>query len=125
GRTQTDTDEQGLVIVDAETRRRCGEGEVGEIWLRGASVAGGYWGRPELTEEAFRAVTAEGEGPFLRTGDLGFLRGVDLYVAGRLKDLIIMQGRNHYPQDIELKVEKSHPALRPGCGADFAVEAGQ
>jgi len=124
GRTRTDTDGQELVIVDPESLRRCAEGEVGEIWLRGASVAGGYWGRPELTESAFRAATAAGEGPFLRTGDLGFLHGGDLYVAGRLKDLIIIRGRNHYPQDIELTVELSHPVLRPGCGAAFAVEEG-
>ncbi len=124
GRTRTDTDGHGLEIVDPERRRRCWAGEVGEIWLRGPSVAGGYWGLPELTESAFRARTAEGEGPFLRTGDLGFLHGGELYVAGRLKDLIIIRGRNHYPQDIELTVEKSHPALRPGCVAAFAVESG-
>ncbi len=124
GRPVPGPDGQKVVIVDPETSRRCAEEEVGEIWLRGPSVAGGYWGRPELTESAFRASTAEGEGPFLRTGDLGFRHRGNLYVAGRLKDLIIIRGRNHYPQDIEVTVEKSHPALRPGCSAAFAVEAG-
>jgi amino acid adenylation domain-containing protein len=113
-----------VAVVEPETLRRCSPGEVGEIWLRGASVADGYWGRPELTESAFRARTADGGGPFLRTGDLGFLHRDDLYVAGRLKDLLIIRGRNHYPQDVELTVEKSHPALRPGCGAAFGVESG-
>ncbi len=111
-----------VAIVDAESLARLGEDAVGEIWLQGASVTGGYWSRLELTEGSFHAVTAEGDGPYLRTGDLGFLHGGDLYVAGRLKDLIIIRGRNHYPQDIELTVEKSHPALRPGCCAAFPVE---
>ncbi|HBY79455.1 MAG TPA: AMP-dependent synthetase, partial [Cyanobacteria bacterium UBA11148] len=62
------------------------------------------------------------EGPFLRTGDLGFVQNDELFITGRLKDLIIIRGRNHYPQDIELTVEQSHPALRPGCGAAFTVE---
>ncbi|HVR99989.1 MAG TPA: fatty acyl-AMP ligase, partial [Thermoanaerobaculia bacterium] len=87
-----------VAIVEPESLARRGEDEVGEIWLRGASVTGGYWSRPELTEASFQAATAEGDGPYLRTGDLGFLRGGDLYVAGRLKDLIIIRGRNHYPQ---------------------------
>ncbi|HEV8581878.1 MAG TPA: amino acid adenylation domain-containing protein [Thermoanaerobaculia bacterium] len=124
GRPQPGGDGHEVAIVDPETLRRRAPGEVGEIWLRGPSVAGGYWSRPELTKDAFQARTAEGEEPFLRTGDLGFLHGGDLYVAGRLKDLVIIRGRNHYPQDIELTVEKSHPALRPGCGAAFAVERG-
>ncbi len=111
-----------VAIVDAESLARRGADEVGEIWLRGPSVTGGYWSRLELTEGSFQAATAEGEGPYLRTGDLGFLHGGDLYVAGRLKDLIIIRGRNHYPQDLELTVEKSHPALRPGCCAAFPVE---
>jgi acyl-CoA synthetase (AMP-forming)/AMP-acid ligase II len=83
----------------------------------------GYWENPEETERTFGARLAEsGRGPFMRTGDLGFLMDGELYVTGRLKDLIIIRGRNHYPQDIELTVEKSHPALRPGHGAAFAVE---
>src|ERR1044071_351010 len=89
----------------------------------GSSVAQGYWNRPEQTEQTFHAyVLTSGEGPFLRTGDLGFLKDGELFVTGRLKDLIIIRGRNHYPQDIELTVERSHPALRPGCGAAFSVD---
>src|ERR1044071_5083136 len=88
----------------------------------GSSVAQGYWNRPEQTEQTFHAyVLTSGEGPFLRTGDLGFLKDGELFVTGRLKDLIIIRGRNHYPQDIELTVERSHPALRPGCGAAFSL----
>jgi amino acid adenylation domain-containing protein len=115
--------DQRVVIADPETCARRGDDEVGEIWVQGPSVARGYWKRPEETEKTFGARLKEtGEGPFLRTGDLGFLRGGELYVTGRLKDLIIIRGRNHYPQDIELTAERSHAALRPGCGAAFSVE---
>ena len=122
GRAVPAPEGQDVAIVDPETRRRRGPGEVGEIWIAGPSVARGYWSRPEATEATFRAFTEDGEGPFLRTGDLGFLDGAELYVTGRAKDLIIVRGRNLYPQDVELTVEKSHPALRPGCGAAFSVE---
>ncbi|RME88184.1 MAG: fatty acyl-AMP ligase [Anaerolineae bacterium] len=108
-------------IVNPETKQLCAPDEVGEIWVRSDSVAMGYWNRPEETKEAFHAYTDNGEGPYLRTGDLGFLLNGDLYITGRIKDMIIVQGRNFYPQDIELTVEKSHPAVRPGCGAAFAV----
>ncbi len=111
-----------VVIAEPETGARLPEGRVGEIWVGGGSVAGGYWDRPEVTAETFDATTRDGEGPYLRTGDLGFLDGGELFITGRLKDLIIIRGSNHYPQDIELTVERSHPALRPGCGAAFAVE---
>ncbi|MGZ3461840.1 MAG: condensation domain-containing protein, partial [Archangium sp.] len=111
-----------LLVVEPTSRARCAEGTVGEIWLAGPSVAQGYWQRPEETTNTFLAHTAEGQGPFLRTGDLGVFQHGELFVTGRLKDLIIIRGRNHYPQDIELTVEKSHPALRPGCVAAFAVE---
>jgi amino acid adenylation domain-containing protein len=115
---------QELAIVDPESRQRCPPGRVGEIWLAGESVAHGYWRRPAATAELFRARLAEepAAGPFLRTGDLGFLRNGELFVTGRLKDLIILAGRNLYPQDVELLAERAHPALRPGCGAAFAVE---
>ena len=112
-----------ILIVDPETLTACPADKVGEIWVSGASVAQGYWNRPEETEQAFNAYLADtGEGPFLRTGDLGFLQEGELFVTGRIKDVIIIRGQNHYPQDIELTVEKSHPALRPGFGAAFAVE---
>ncbi|HEV2852271.1 MAG TPA: amino acid adenylation domain-containing protein [Thermoanaerobaculia bacterium] len=112
-----------LLVVDPESGVPRAPGEVGEIWIAGPAVAAGYWGLPEATAESFGARTADGDGPWLRTGDLGFLGpGNELFVTGRSKDLIILRGRNHYPQDIELTVERSHPALRPGCGAAFAVE---
>ncbi|HET7288707.1 MAG TPA: AMP-binding protein, partial [Pyrinomonadaceae bacterium] len=115
---------QQIVTVHPDTLVECAPGEVGEIWVKGTSVAQGYWRKPELTEETFRArLASTREGPFLRTGDLGFIDEGELFVTGRLKDLVIIRGFNHYPQDIELTVEKCHRALRPGCGAAFAVEA--
>lgn len=90
-----------LEIVNPQTRQPCNEGEVGEIWLAGPSVAQGYFGRPDATEQIFRAQTASGQGPFLRTGDLGAIYDGQLYVTGRLKDVLILRGRNLYPQDIE------------------------
>ncbi|WP_159399661.1 type I polyketide synthase [Streptomyces alboflavus] len=117
-------DSVNVAVVDAATRRRVpGEGTVGEVWLTGASVARGYWRRPEATEETFGARLEEEPGtPYLRTGDLGFLRDGQLHVVGRTKDVVIVQGRNHYPHDIELTVEQADPAVRAGCGAAFAVE---
>jgi acyl-CoA synthetase (AMP-forming)/AMP-acid ligase II len=116
------TPDQKIVIVDPETHTLCPPGKVGEIWVCGPSVTRGYWNRPPETEETFRAYLADtGEGPFLRTGDLGFI-DEELFVTGRIKDVIIIRGRNHYPQDVELTVEQSHPALLPGCGAAFSVE---
>ena len=115
--------EQSVAIADLETLTRVADDGVGEIWVKGESVAQGYWNQPVKTEETFKAYLADtGEGPFLRTGDLGFIQDDELFVTGRLKDVIIVRGQNHYPQDIELTVEKSHPALRAGCGAAFTVE---
>jgi acyl-CoA synthetase (AMP-forming)/AMP-acid ligase II len=112
-----------VVIVDPETCRPCAPDRPGEIWAAGPSVAAGYWNRPEETAHTFGGILEpSGEAPFLRTGDLGFLRDGELYVTGRLKDLIIVDGRNHYPQDIEATVEGSHPAVRAGCCAAFALE---
>jgi len=112
-----------VVIVDHESSLPYPPDHVGEIWVSGPSVAQGYWNRPQETERTFHAYLAEtGEGPFLRTGDLGFLRDGELFITGRLKDLIIIAGRNHYPQDIELTVEQSHPAIRPGGCVAFSVE---
>jgi acyl-CoA synthetase (AMP-forming)/AMP-acid ligase II len=137
--------DQKILIVDPESLTSCPANQVGEIWVSGPSVAGGYWNRPEETQQTFHAYLADtgvsvqgkahedsevapeelagrNRGPFLRTGDLGFLQDGELFVTGRIKDLMIIRGQNHYPQDIELTVEKSHPALRPGCGAAFTVE---
>src|SRR2546423_522199 len=94
---------QTIVIVDPESLTRCPDNHIGEIWVSGPSIAQGYWNRSEETERTFRARLADtGEGPFLRTGDLGFLQDGELFVTGRLKDLIIIRGHNYYPQDIEL-----------------------
>ena len=112
-----------LEIVDSELLVPCTEGEVGEIWVSGASVALGYWNDPQKTDDTFNAQLADGRGGYLRTGDLGFLRDGELYVTGRLKDLLIIDGRNHYPQDLELTAERAHPAVRPGCVAAFAVSS--
>jgi len=111
-----------VTIVDPATRRRCAAGRVGEVWVQGPSVAQGYWGQPDSTAATFHAHVADtGGGPFLRTGDLGFLAGGDLVVTGRLKDVVIVRGRKLYPQDLELTAERSHPAVRPGCVAAFPV----
>jgi acyl-CoA synthetase (AMP-forming)/AMP-acid ligase II len=94
---------QKIAIVNPETLTRCQPDEVGEIWVSGPSVGVGYWNRTEETERTFRAYLSDtGEGPFLRTGDLGFLQDGELFITGRAKDLIIIRGRNLYPQDIEL-----------------------
>ena len=114
---------QKIVIVDPETLTLCPPGRIGEIWIAGQSVARGYWQLAQETASTFHAYLNDtGEGPFLRSGDLGFLRNGELFVTGRRKDLIIIRGRNHYPQDIEETAQRSHPALRTGCGAAFSVD---
>ncbi|MEV4924532.1 aminotransferase class I/II-fold pyridoxal phosphate-dependent enzyme [Streptomyces roseoverticillatus] len=115
-----------VAVVDPESLRRADEGRVGEIWVAGPNVAGGYWKRPAATEESFHARIAGEEGAaHLRTGDLGFLRDGQLYVVGRTKDVVIVQGRNHYPHDIELTAEKATGAVRPGSGAAFGIPTEQ
>jgi amino acid adenylation domain-containing protein len=113
---------QRLTVVDPKRGVERPPGRVGEVWLAGPSVAAGYWERPAESAATFGARLAQGKAGFLRTGDLGFLRDGELFVTGRLKDLIIVRGRNLYPQDIEATAEQSHPALRPGCGAAFAID---
>jgi acyl transferase domain-containing protein/acyl-CoA synthetase (AMP-forming)/AMP-acid ligase II/NADPH:quinone reductase-like Zn-dependent oxidoreductase/short-subunit dehydrogenase/acyl carrier protein len=112
------------IIVDSETSAPCAPDRIGEIWVCGPSVAAGYWRKPEDTREIFGAYLLSGEGPFLRTGDLGFFDRGKLFITGRRKDLIIIRGSNHYPQDLEYTVERSHRALRPASGAAFSIEAG-
>ena len=112
-----------VVIIDADRSPRQ-EGELGEICVRGPSIARGYWGRPEESAATFGLVLADGCGPWLRTGDLGFVRDGALHVTGRLKDLVIVHGRNHYPQDLERAAEAAHSAVRPGCTGAFAIELG-
>nr|UPA71926.1 long-chain-fatty-acid--AMP ligase FadD26 [Streptomyces sp.] len=123
GRTVGDT---RVRIVDPHTRREAAPDEVGEIWVSGPCVTAGYYGREEESERTFRAriAGAQADGPYLRTGDMGFVHGGDVFVTGRLKDLIIVKGRNHYPQDLEDTVEGSHPLLRPASSAVFPVDDG-
>ena len=113
--------DQNIVIADPETGEPCGESRVGEIWVSGPSVAQGYWRRDEETQRTFHARLSDGRGPFLRTGDLGILQDGELFVTGRLKDLIIIHGVNYYPQDIEAAVDTAHKDIKPGTGAAFAV----
>jgi len=117
--------EERVVVVDPAALTELKDGQVGEIWVSGPSVARGYWNHPKDTYHTFNAYLSDtGEGPFLRTEDLGFIEDGELFITGRIKDLIIIRGLNHYPQDIEWTVERCHTALRPGCGAAFTVEAG-
>ncbi len=140
GRAVLDTQ---VHIVDPETHTLCSPDQVGEIWISGAQVGAGYWKKPDLTAATFAAQilgaeisptdTAEGNASggrkpvagrqtFLRTGDLGFMRDGELFVTGRRKDVIIIRGRNHYPQDIEFSVDGCHRDIRPGCSAAFSVD---
>ncbi|MEU4159274.1 type I polyketide synthase [Actinoplanes sp. NPDC026670] len=114
-----------LVIVHPETGAPLPDRQVGEIWVSGPSITRGFWARPEESAERLEARLPDGDGPFLRTGDLGVLHDGELYVTGRIKDLIIIAGRNHYPQDIERTMEQAHPALRHGAGIAFAVDSGE
>ncbi|MDA0266671.1 MAG: AMP-binding protein [Cyanobacteria bacterium] len=119
--------DQILCIVDPQSLRPCPANTIGEIWVSAsASLARGYWQRPDYTAETFEATladTATGakDSPFLRTGDLGFLQAGELFVTGRLKELMIIRGRNYYPKDLEETVEPAHDALRPGAGAAFTI----
>ncbi|MEV8378873.1 amino acid adenylation domain-containing protein [Kribbella sp. NPDC056861] len=111
-----------VAIVDPETRAEVPDGELGEVWVRGATVTGGYRDRLDATAEVFGAVTTSGADGYLRTGDLGFRHEGELYLASRLKDLIIVRGRNYHPQDLEHASERSHPLVRPGGAAAFSAE---
>jgi len=113
--------DQNIVIADPETFEPCTANQVGEIWVSGPSVAQGYWRREEATHQTFQARLRDGRGPFLRTGDLGFLHKGELFVTGRLKDLIIIHGVNYYPQDIEQAIDGAHKKVKQGAGAAFAV----
>jgi 8-amino-7-oxononanoate synthase len=113
--------DETVAIVDPDRRVRCEDGDVGEIWVAGASVAAGYWNRPEETAATFQARLAGSGESFLRTGDLGVFVGGQLVVTGRLKDLVILEGRNYYAHDIEVAAERSHSSLRAGYSAAFSV----
>ncbi len=115
--------QQEVAIANPESLSSCKPNEIGEIWVSGPSVGQGYWNRLQETAETFYAYLSDtGVGPFLRTGDLGFLQNNELFITGRAKDLIIIRGRNLYPQDIELTAERSHSALNSGASAAFTVE---
>jgi len=112
-----------IVIVDAQSCTACPPGRVGEIWVSGPNITQGYWNNPRETDDTFRAFLRDsGDGQFLRTGDMGFVHEGELFVTGRLKDLIIIRGRNLYPEDVELTVERCHKGLRPGCTVAFSVQ---
>lgn len=112
-----------VAIVDPQTCEQVAPDRAGEIWVAGSSVGQGYWRKPDQTHDLFRAhLTHTGEGPFLRTGDLGFVSEGQLFVIGRRDDLLIIRGANHHPQDIEATARKSHPLMEVGLGAAFAVE---
>ncbi len=111
-----------VVIVDCATADIASPEVVGEIWVKGAGVCLGCWDQPDETKRVFNAYLPNGDGPYLRTGDLGFFHNNQLYIAGRLKDLIIIRGQNHYPQDIERTIESAHTAVARGGGAAFSVE---
>ncbi len=115
------TDQQ-VVIVNPETQTQCAPDQIGEIWVTGDSITQGYWNQPELSAQTF---TEYAQATYLRTGDLGFLYENELYITGRIKDILIIRGRNYYPQDIERTAERSHPALSHDCGAAFITEIDQ
>ncbi|NET72038.1 MAG: fatty acyl-AMP ligase [Sphaerospermopsis sp. SIO1G2] len=120
GTTEIDTQ---IMIVNPETKTVCPSDQVGEIWVKGETIAQGYWEKSEETKATFDAYLADtGAGPFLRTGDLGFIYKQELFVTGRLKEVVIIKGRNYYPQDIEKAIQNSHPALRVDAGAAFSIE---
>jgi amino acid adenylation domain-containing protein len=113
-------------VVDPQTRQPLADDAVGELWVRTPSVAMGYWRKPELTRAVFGARLAGADQSdaleYLRTGDLGFMRDGNVFIAGRIKDLIVLRGVNHYPEDIEATIESCHPRLRTGCGAAFSAD---
>lgn len=115
--------EMEIAIVDPDTRERLPDNVVGEIWISGPSVAAGYYRKPELTSEIFEATCADGGAKrFLRSGDLGFLHEDQVFITGRIKDVIIVRGRNHYPQDLELTVQRSSPMFTSCFGAAVPIE---
>jgi len=113
----------GVEVVDPDTRQRRGPGEVGELWVSGPSIAKSYWEAPEATARELRAnLSGRANLPFLRTGGLGFVHDGEVFITGRIKDMIIVRGANHYPQDIEYTVQDAHPTVRAGCVAAFAAD---
>ncbi|MBE1530417.1 fatty acyl-AMP ligase [Actinomadura algeriensis] len=114
--------EVSVLIVDPDTGAELPPGRIGEVCASGPNITEGYWGRPDLTRAVFADSLAGRPGRWLRTGDMGFLRDGELYVTGRRKELVVVDGRNHAPADVESTVERAHAAIRPGGVAAFAVE---
>jgi len=115
--------EQILKVVHPDTRTECEPGQIGEIWIKGRNIARGYWGNEEESARVFEATISDtGESPFMRTEDLGFFHEGELFITGRIKDIIIIRGVNHYPQDIEHTAGYCHPSLRHGGGAAFSIQ---
>ena len=112
---------QDVVIVDPETGVPCAVGEIGEIWVSGPHVAQGYWKKKKETEEIFKNRVAGKDNSYLRTGDLGFVLEGEVFITGRTRDLIVLRGRNFYPQDIEMAAAQTHEAFQSGLSAAFAV----
>jgi acyl-CoA synthetase (AMP-forming)/AMP-acid ligase II len=112
-------------IVEPGTGEQLPDRRIGEIWVGGGSVALGYWEQPEETERTFRAMTAAGDGPFLRTGDLGFFENGELFVTGRIKELIIIHGRNLYPHDLERELRSVDPVFADRVACAFSVPVPQ
>ena len=112
-----------LKVVDYQTKRLCQDGQIGEIWVSGDSIARGYWMLPEETERTFGATYfgQQDEKKYLQTGDLGFIKDDEVYITGRIKDVMIIRGKNFYPQDIEVSVGRSHELIKPGAGVVFSV----
>lgn len=115
--------DQQVIVVDPATLTPVAPGDEGEIWVAGPSVAGGYWNDTDQTATVWGARTSDGAGPFLRTGDLGFCDQEELFITGRLKDVIILNGRNYYPQDLEAAAAGTHEVLQPGGIAAFSTTA--
>jgi acyl-CoA synthetase (AMP-forming)/AMP-acid ligase II len=111
-----------ILIVDPATRSVCNDNEIGEIWVSGSSVARKYWGNKADHNDVFQAYTSDGRGPFFRTGDMGFFINGELFISGRLKDCLIINGRNHFPQDIENTISNTNPVLRQDCTAVFMID---
>src|SRR5262249_39761252 len=114
--------EQEIAIVDPEACTRCPEDGVGEIWLRGPSVAAGYFEYPEDTQVTFAARIAGEDDLYLRTGDLGFVADGEVFITGRWKDILVVRARKHHAEDVERTVERASDVLRPGCGVAFSLE---
>ncbi len=113
-----------VIVVDPKSHRPCADGAVGEVWVNGPGVAAGYWNWPSQSAGTFAARTADGRGPYLRTGDLGVIGDDGVRITGRLKDVLVVRGTKHYPQDIERTAESRHLAVRPGCVAAFVADHG-